>query len=81
MTCALTNEAIFTGSAAITKRAFPGKCGVKRDDCARKILAASSAVTACGAGSADEKRKPFVQLAAMKQEPNTEQGVSLFRSV
>lgn len=34
-------------------------------------LAASSAVTACGAGSSGQGRKALTKLPAMKQEPNT----------
>jgi putative transposase len=37
----------------------------------------SDSQNACGAASAGTKRKPRVQLAAKKQEPNAEHGVSI----
>ena len=67
-------------------RTFRCECGfeIDRDHNAAinlRNLAASSAVIACGAESAGGKRKHSVKLAAVKQEPNTTQGLSLFGSV
>ena len=38
----------------------------------------SDSLNACGAASSGTKRKPRVKLAAVKQEPNTRSGVSIF---
>lgn len=65
---------------------FCESCGVIEDrDLNAAInlrnLAVSSTVAACGEASSGEDRKIDVKLASVKQESNTEQGLSLFGSV